>query len=280
MSKKNKRNKKKKGHTAAVLGLLCAVVLVCAMSYFDLPLQAASQTAKTLEEVLDVDLDFGSRFGDWLHMLGTDDEGKQDGAELSQIPEYSGKPYVNVNGGEPFFSEDSLTQAQCEPGYESYSSLDLLGRCSQTMACVGRETMPTAKRESIGMVKPTGWQTVRYDDLIEDKYLYNRCHLIGYQLTGENANERNLITGTRYMNVEGMLPFENKVADYVEDTGNHVLYRVSPMFDGMELVARGVLMEAQSLEDGGEDLEFCVFVYNVQPGIEIDYLTGESQRSS
>ena len=137
--------------------------------------------------------------------------------------------------------------------------------------------MPTEKRGEIGMIKPTGWHTVRYDDIIQDKYLYNRCHLIGYQLTGENANERNLITGTRYLNVEGMLPFENLVADYIKETGNHVLYRVSPVFDGDNLVAEGVQMEAESVEDGGEGVCYNVFCYNVQPGVEIDYATGESR---
>ena len=144
---------------------------------------------------------------------------------------------------------------------------------------IGTELMPTEARGEIGMVKPTGWHTVRYDDLVDGKYLYNRCHLIGYQLTGENANEMNLITGTRYLNVDGMLPFENQVADYVEETGNHVLYRVTPHFTGLELVARGVQIEARSVEDNGEGVCFNVYCYNVQPGVEIDYLTGESRRA-
>ena len=159
---------------------------------------------------------------------------------------------------------------------ESYSKLDRLGRCRTAFACIGTDIMPTEKRGSIGMVKPSGWHTVRYDNLVEGKYLYNRCHLIAYQLSGENANERNLITGTRYMNTEGMLPFENKVADYVRSTKNHVLYRVAPVFKGTELVARGVQMEAYSVEDRGEGICFNVFVYNVQPGIEIDYASGDS----
>ena len=146
-----------------------------------------------------------------------------------------------------------------------------------TYACIGQDLMPTEERGSIGMVKPTGWHTVRYDDLVDGKYLYNRCHLIGYQLTGENANTKNLITGTRYLNIEGMLPFENMVADYIQETNNHVLYRVTPIFEGDNLVADGVLMEGYSVEDKGSGISYCVFAYNVQPGIEIDYATGESK---
>lgn len=194
--------------------------------------------------------------------------------DIADIPEYSGSPYVEVSGNVPSFTDADLTSPA-----ETYAPLDPLGRCGSAMAIVSRETMPTEERGSIGMVKPSGWQTVRYDDLITDRYLYNRCHLIGYQLTAENANERNLITGTRYLNVEGMLPFENEVADYVEATGNRVLYRVTPVFVGDELVARGVQMEAKSVEDGGAGVSFNVFCHNIQPGIEIDYLTGESRRS-
>lgn len=194
--------------------------------------------------------------------------------DIADIPEYSGSPYVEVSGNVPSFTDAALTSPA-----ETYAPLDPLGRCGSAMAIVSRETMPTEERGSIGMVKPSGWHTVRYDDLISDRYLYNRCHLIGYQLTAENANERNLITGTRYLNVEGMLPFENEVADYVEATGNRVLYRVTPVFVGDELVARGVQMEAKSVEDGGAGVSFNVFCYNVQPGIQIDYQTGESRRS-
>lgn len=164
--------------------------------------------------------------------------------------------------------------------FETYSSLDALGRCGVAFANVCTDTMPTEPRGEIGSVKPTGWHTVRYDDLIDGMYLYNRCHLIGYQLTGENANERNLITGTRFLNMEGMLPFENMVADYVQETGNHVLYRVTPDFQGNELVARGVQMEGYSIEDNGAGICFNVYAYNIQPGIEIDYLTGDSRRVS
>lgn len=194
--------------------------------------------------------------------------------DIADIPEYSGSPYVEVSGNVPSFTDADLSSPA-----ETYTPLDPLGRCGSAMAIVSLETMPTEERGSIGMVKPSGWHTVRYDDLISDRYLYNRCHLIGYQLTAENANERNLITGTRYLNVEGMLPFENEVADYVEATGNRVLYRVTPVFVGDELVARGVQMEAESVEDGGAGVSFNVFCHNVQPGIQIDYQTGESRRS-
>ena len=172
----------------------------------------------------------------------------------------------------PGFTKEELTSKS----YETYSPLDRLGRCGVAQACVGTDLMPTEERGSIGSVKPTGWQTVKYD-CVDGKYLYNRCHLIGYQLSGENANKENLITGTRYMNVDGMLPFENMVADYVKETGNHVLYRVTPIYDGDNLVAGGVQMEALSVEDGGEGICFNVYVYNCQPGVSIDYATGESQ---
>ena len=190
---------------------------------------------------------------------------------IEDVPEYSGQPYVIINDNEPYFDKDDLTTQT----FEKYSSLDSLGRCGVAYANIGEETMPTEKRGNIGMIKPSGWQIKKYD-FIDGKYLYNRCHLIGYQLSGENANEKNLITGTRYMNTEGMLPFENQVADYVKDTGNHVLYRVTPVFEEDNLVADGVLMEAMSVENRGLDIEFNVFVYNVQPHVKIDYQTGKS----
>ena len=188
-----------------------------------------------------------------------------------EIPEFSGEPYVELNGNEPEFSEDELT----EHSFETYSELDSLGRCGAAFASVGTDLMPTGRRESIGHIKPTGWHTVTYDQ-VDGDYLYNRCHLIGYQLSGENANEENLITGTRYMNVDGMLPFENMVADYVTETENHVLYRVTPYFEGNNLLADGVQMEALSVEDDGEGVSYNVYVYNAQPGIHIDYATGDS----
>ena len=193
---------------------------------------------------------------------------------LSSVPAYSGTAYVAVNGNVPYFTADDLTTAS----FESYSSLDSLGRCGVAYACVGLDIMPTEDRGSIGQVKPTGWHTVKYD-CVDGKYLYNRCHLLGYQLTGENANEENLITGTRYLNIEGMLPFENMVADYVKETGNHVLYRVTPIFTGDDLVADGVEMEALSMEDDGEGISFHIFAYNNQPGISINYATGDSTLS-
>ena len=190
---------------------------------------------------------------------------------LDEIPEYAGIPYVELDGNLPSFSQEELTA----DSYETYSPLDALGRSGPAMASVGQDLMPTEERGAIGQVKPSGWQIAKYD-CVDGKYLFNRCHLLGYQLTGENANRENLITGTRYLNVEGMLPFENQVADYVRSTGGHVLYRVSPIFQGTELVARGVEMEAQSVEDGGSGVRFHVYVYNVQPGVVIDYATGQS----
>ncbi|MDE7260953.1 MAG: DNA/RNA non-specific endonuclease [Oscillospiraceae bacterium] len=187
------------------------------------------------------------------------------------FPDYSGEPFVPINGNVPSFTEDELTTNS----YEYYSELDGLGRCGVTEACIGVDLMPTEKRESISSVKPTGWVQAQYD-FVDGKSLYNRCHLIGFQLAGENANKLNLITGTRYLNVDGMLPFENMVADYVKETENHVLYRVTPHFVGDELVARGVFMEGYSVEDKGESVCFYIYAYNVQPGVGIDYATGES----
>lgn len=192
--------------------------------------------------------------------------------DLESIPEYSGEPYVTIHDNVPFFSEEEFTT----DAFETYSELDDLGRCGTAYANICEEIMPTEKRGKIGMIKPSGWHTVKYTG-IDGNYLYNRCHLIGYQLSAENANEKNLITGTRYLNVTGMLPFENMVADYVNETGNHVLYRVTPIYNQENLVADGVLMEAQSVEN--DDLAFCVYCYNVQPGIEIDYHTGDSKSS-
>ena len=191
--------------------------------------------------------------------------------DFAAVPAYDGKAYVAVNDNVPFFTEEELSSAS----YETYGELDPLGRCTVCVASVGQDLMPAEERGNIGAVKPTGWHTVKYD-FVDGKYLYNRCHLIGYQLTGENANEKNLITGTRYLNIEGMLPFENMVADYVKETDQHVMYRVTPVFEGDNLLAAGVLMEGKSVEDNGEGVLFCVFAYNVQPGVSIDYATGES----
>lgn len=191
--------------------------------------------------------------------------------DFAAVPAYDGKAYVAVNDNVPFFTEEELSSAS----YETYGELDPLGRCTVCVASVGQNLMPAEERGNIGAVKPTGWHTVKYD-FVDGKYLYNRCHLIGYQLTGENANEKNLITGTRYLNIEGMLPFENMVADYVKETDQHVMYRVTPVFEGDNLLAAGVLMEGKSVEDNGEGVLFCVFAYNMQPGVSIDYATGES----
>ena len=208
-----------------------------------------------------------------LSACGTAPGGSQASFSLEDIPDFSGEAYVVLEDNQPSFTQEDLTTES----FETYSPLDALGRCGVAYANVSLDTMPTQDRESISQVKPSGWQTAEYDtDLVDGGYLYNRCHLIGFQLTGENANEENLITGTRYLNVEGMLPFENMVADYVKETGNHVLYRVTPVFSGSELVARGVELEALSVEDNGEGVCFHVYCYNNQPGITIDYATGDS----
>lgn len=191
---------------------------------------------------------------------------------IGQIPEYSGKAYVTINNNKPNFKEEDKTTKS----FEKYSNLDSLNRCGVAYANVSKETMPTEERGRIGMIKPSGWHTVKYNN-VDGKYLYNRCHLIGYQLTGENANEKNLITCTRYMNTVGMLEFENKVANYVKETNNHVLYRVTPIFEGNNLLASGAQMEAYSVEDQGKGISFNVYVYNIQEGITIDYKTGESK---
>ena len=195
--------------------------------------------------------------------------------DIENLPEYDGNSYVIVNDNIPYFKEDEYTTTS----FEKYSELDLLGRCGVASANISKDLMPTEKRGSIGMIKPSGWHTIKYDH-IDGKYLYNRCHLIGYQLTGENANEKNLITCTRSMNAKGMLQFENMVTKYIKDTGNHVLYRVTPVFEGNNLVATGVEMEAYSVEDNGKGIKFNVFVYNIEDGIIIDYKTGDSKLAS
>ena len=195
--------------------------------------------------------------------------------DLDSIPEYSGEAYIEINGNNPFFKEDEIT----DKAFEEYSALDALGRCGVAFACIGIELMPTEDREDIGSVTPSGWEYNGISnnneyDFIKNGYVYNRCHLIGFQLAGENDNERNLITGTKYLNIEGMLPFENDIAEYVKETENHVLYRVTPMFEGIDSVARGVLLEAYSVEDSGRGICFCIYAYNVQPGVTIDYFSG------
>lgn len=212
--------------------------------------------------------DLGEQAGNFLEQITGRGE-QANVSSLKEIPEYTGQPYVTVNGNIPSFTEE---EKNAEP-YEFYSELDSLGRCGYAEAKISRGLMPTEERGPIGMVKPSGWHTVKYDH-IDGKYLYNRCHLIGYQLTGENANERNLITGTRYLNVTGMLPWENMVADYIQETGDRVMYRVTPIYDGDDLVAGGVQMEAESLNS--DEISFNIFVFNIQPGVGIDYANGNS----
>lgn len=195
------------------------------------------------------------------------------GLDINNLPEYKGKPYVVINNNEPNFEKSELVTKS----FEKYSELDSLKRCGVADSIIGKDLMPTSKRENISSVKPSGWKSIKYNG-IDGKSLYNRCHLIGFQLAGENANKRNLITGTRYLNTKGMLPFENMVADYVKEKNHHVRYRVTPIFVGNELVARGVQMEAISIEDNGKAVKFNVYCFNVQPNIEIDYKTGNPRK--
>lgn len=217
------------------------------------------------EKIGTLEGDAAQKVADFIKGLG----GTKNVQSLDTIPEYTGKDYVTVNDNIPVFSQEEKESAP----YEYYSSMDILGRCGYAEAKLALELMPTEERGAIGMVRPSGWKTIKYS-IIDGLYLYNRCHLIGYQLAGENANEKNLITGTRYMNVTGMLPWENLVADYIQQTGDSVMYRVTPVYEGNELVARGVQMEAQSL--GSDEISFNIFVFNIQPGIGIDYATGNS----
>ena len=207
-----------------------------------------------------------------FNKLFDDKNGHIPNATLDNIPAFDGEtPYVTINDNRPFFTEDEIVSTS----YEKYGERDGLGRCTVCTACVGVDIMPTEDRESISHIDPTGWVNAEYD-FIDGKYVYNRCHLIGFQLTGENANRENLITGTRFLNIKGMLPFENMIADYVKETKNHVMLRVTPIFEGDNLVASGVLMEAWSVEDNGEGICFNIYAYNCQPGVEIDYATGET----
>lgn len=196
---------------------------------------------------------------------------KPSNTQQQEFPKYNGSAYAKLNNNIPSFSKSQITTKS----FENYAELDYLRRCGVAYACIGLDIMPTEERGSIGQVKPSGWHTVKYD-IVDGKYLYNRCHLIGFQLSGENANDKNLITGTRYLNVDGMLPFENMVANYIEETNNHVMYRVTPIFEGENLLCKGVKMEAYSVEDGGKGISFNVFCYNAQPYIKINYKTGES----
>lgn len=263
--------------------LICLVLMLAGLAVMNQSQQAGHRTGSVTESqnAGDSDTSAGTSSGKTSDSENTSENAARSGnrssdsVSLSEIPAYSGKPYTPVNNNRPFFQKDDLTTKT----FEHYSRLDRLGRCGTAYANISEKTMPTEKRGYIGSVHPSGWHTIKYQG-IEGRYLYNRCHLIGYQLSAENANERNLITGTRYLNTEGMLPFENMVADYVKETGNHVLYRVTPMFKGNNLLAEGVLMEAESVEDNGKGISYNVFCYNVQPGIKIDYTDGSSSVSS
>ena len=259
--------------------LFCSLILAASLLFsgcqnVDLDSGASSSYSKTNEQA-DQSTDAGNVSEKNGNAAAKEDADRQQAFDQTTIPAYSGQPYVEVNSNTPFFADSELTTKV----FEHYSNLDSLGRCGVAYANICKDIMPSEKRGPIGMVKPSGWKTAKYDN-VDGKYLYNRCHLIGFQLAGENANERNLITGTRYLNVDGMLPFENMVADYVKETNNHVLYRVTPIFNGNNLVASGVEMEAMSVEDRGEGILFHVYCYNVQPGITIDYATGDSYLTS
>lgn len=253
---------------------LCLIFTACGSTSADSTETNTPPTSITEETDTDKSITDDVEESDEPEVSTEESENTPDASEsfdLSSIPEYSGSPYVAVNDNVPYFTDADLTTSS----FETYSNLDSFGRCGVAFANIGVDLMPTEERGSIGQVKPTGWHTIKYDN-VDGKYLYNRCHLIGYQLTAENANTQNLITGTRYLNVQGMLPFENMVADYIKETENHVLYRVTPIFEGDNLLASGVLMEAKSVEDNGDGILFNVYCYNTQPGIIIDYATGDS----
>ena len=243
---------------------------------FDNSIQDSETKHEVLESVEDEESSEESAaentdFADEIWVQPVLSDPQWEGFDISLVQEYSENAYTAVNDNLPYFM---IPEGEIK-SFEFYSDLDYLGRCGVTYACIGKDIMPTEERGSIGQVKPTGWETIKYE-VVDGNYLYNRCHLIGYQLTAENANTSNLITGTRYLNVEGMLPFGNMVADYITETENHVMYRVTPIFEGNNLLASGVLMEGYSIEDEGEGICFNVFCYNVQPGIAIDYATGAS----
>ena len=238
-----------KRNFAKIISLLFAILMLTACSEFENIEQTVSKEKETTTQYTEI----------------------AQSESVSEVEPYTVYPYTVINNNIPEFEKTDYTKS-----FEKYGELDSLGRCTSCIANIGTDLMPTEERGAIGSVKPTGWQVAKYSN-VDGRYLYNRCHLIGYQLSAENANPNNLITGTRYLNIEGMLPFENKVATYVKATSNHVLYRVTPIFKDDELVARGVQMEAYSIEDDGEGVEFNVYCYNVQPDIEIDYKTGNSK---
>ncbi len=252
-----KRKKSKSEKYIPFFSIFTLIAVVCCLIFAKIDNIKPQQQTTTQNSVSSTESEMTSVNFESFEILSAD-----------KIPEYNGKAFITVNNNEPSFDKNK----EAVP-FEYYSKLDSLGRCGVTFACVCKETMPTSKREDIGGVRPTGWMHVEYD-FVDGGSLYNRCHLIGFQLTAENANERNLITGTRYMNTEGMLPFENMVADYVKETKNHVLYSVTPVFKDNELLARGVQMQAYSVEDDGEGICYNIFCYNVQPGVNINYKNG------
>lgn len=262
-----------------LLGLVMAAALATGLIFGAIRLSEAGKLGKTGEEILAMRDGAESAISRLTELFGKKDKGVPEETpapedDLSWVPEYCGMPYAEINGNMPFFEESEKTTE----AFERYSELDSFGRCGAAFANICEELMPTEEREDISEVHPSGYRVESYPDLIEDEFLWNRCHLIAFMLAGENSNERNLITGTRHMNVEGMLPFETAVAYHIYDNGGHVLYRVTPIFEGNDLVARGVLMEAYSVEDEGAGVCFCVFCYNVQPGIVINYSDGRSRR--
>ncbi len=274
------RRGSKKSKTSAIISIVVALCALFGVGTGVLPEWLGEDLAQGLQQQSSIDEKEAENSVNGIAKAEQDDKKMAASMglidfDLNTIPEYSGEAYVAINGNEPEFTEDDLTTKS----YEFYSELDHLGRCGVTVACLGQDLMPTEDRESISHVKPSGWVQGQYD-FVDGKSLYNRCHLIGFQLAGENANEKNLITGTRYMNTIGMLPFENMVADYIKETGNHVMYRVTPIYDGDNLVANGVQMEGYSVEDEGDGIFFNVYAYNVQPGVEIDYATGENKAAA
>lgn len=261
-----------KRYTSIIAIILSMLLVLCGCGTADVPNNNEPQIQESIVENVQTEKEITEDTQNEPVEETPTQQTKQQSFDISSIPKYSGNPYVAVNDNVPFFTEADLTT---EP-FERFSNLDSLGRCGVAYANVCQALMPTGERGSIGMIKPSGWHSVRYEN-VDGLYLYNRCHLLGFQLTGENANERNLITGTRYMNINGMLPFENMVADYVKETNNHALYRVTPIFEGDNLLASGVLMEGYSVEDNGESICFNVFCYNVQPGIKINYANGDNE---
>ena len=272
MARRTKKNNKN-SLIIAIVVVLVLTLLGCMGTGNDAGSTVTTEQSEAIYTTDEGSVEATSEENNTTEVYSTTEGTKADGVSSlkGELPRFEGEAYVVINNNEPTFSADEITDEY----FEIYEPLDRYGRCTVAFACLGKETMPTEERGAIGSVKPTGWHTVKYD-CVDGKYLYNRCHLIGFQLSGENANKRNLITGTRYMNVDGMLPFENMVADYIEETGNHVMYRATPVFEGDDLVARGVQIEAYSVEDEGDGICFNVFCFNAQPGVVIDYATGES----